>query len=191
IALPAGTRQIALVATDGGDGYNLDHADWINPTVYLKNGKALPLTDLTYSKGEAGWGKIQYNRNLLGKELKIDGKKYDNGIATHANSVIVFDLPEEAVRFTAIAGIDDQGISEGAKSSIEFMVFDHDATLDEQEIAPSEIALDLTEIGIPENTVCRITDLWTGEDLGSFSNKEFSRKLKPHTSGLFKISRSK
>ena len=187
ISLPENTRQIALVATDVGDGNSLDHADWINPTVYLKNGEQISLADIPFSKGEAGWNKVHYNENLFGKPLKVDGKQYDKGIGTHANSVIVFDLPEEAVRFTALAGIDDEAISEGSKSSIEFMVFDHDATQDEQDISPSDITLNLADINIPENVECEIIDMWTGENLGKFKNAEFSQNLVPHSSRLLKV----
>ncbi|MDE6074445.1 MAG: NPCBM/NEW2 domain-containing protein, partial [Muribaculaceae bacterium] len=85
IELPEGTRQLALIATDGGDGYNLDHADWITPTVYMKNGKSLSLTDLKYSKGEAGWGKIQFNKNLLAAtnefEIVVDDVNQLSGLS--------------------------------------------------------------------------------------------------------------
>ena len=29
----AGAKKLFLVVTDGGDGYNWDHADWIEPTL--------------------------------------------------------------------------------------------------------------------------------------------------------------
>ena len=189
VELPKGAKQLALVATDGGDGNNYDHADWIEPTILLKDGSKVELTDLDYIKGEVGWGKINKNANVVGNALRIAGKQYEKGIATHANSIILYNLPDNAVRFTALAGIDDEGIAGGARSSIEFMVFDHDATLDEQDIKPATITLNMEEIGIPAGQKCRITNIWTGEDMGIFSGTQFSHPLAPHACALFKIAK--
>lgn len=51
----------------------------------------------------------------------------------------------------------------------------------------AEITLDLRSIGIAEDTACTIIDMWSGETLGTFKNAEFSRKLRSHASGLYKI----
>lgn len=50
----------------------------------------------------------------------------------HANSILLFSLPENAVRFTAHAGIDNTGSDQGSKSSVEFLVFNEDATMREE-----------------------------------------------------------
>ena len=124
-----GTRELALIATDGGDGYDCDHADWINPTVTLADGSTIDLTAKKYLRGTCGWGSIAVNRNLSGGTLSINGKKYAKGLATHANSILLYSLPEGATRFTAFAGIDNTGSDQGSKSSMEFMVFASDPTI--------------------------------------------------------------
>ena len=129
VEIPEGSRELALVATDGGDGYDSDHADWINPTVTLKDGTTIDLTDRKYLRGTCGWGSIAVDKNINGGTLSIDGKQYTNGFATHANSILLFSLPEGAVKFTAFAGIDNTGSDQGSKSSVEFMVFNEDPTL--------------------------------------------------------------
>lgn len=129
VKIPEGSRELALVATDGGDGYDSDHADWINPTVTLKDGTIIDLTDRKYLRGTCGWGNIAVDKNINGGTLSIDGKQYTNGFATHANSILLFSLPEGAVKFTAFAGIDNTGSDQGSKSSVEFMVFNEDPTL--------------------------------------------------------------
>lgn len=187
VQLPKKAKQLALVVTDGGDGYNYDRANWANPQIILKNGETIDLTILTYTKGEAGWGRINRNANIEGEPLKIAGKVYEKGIATHANSVILYDLPEGAVRFTALAGIDDAGIAGGARSSMEFLVFDHDATQDEQDIEDAVITLDLTQLGIPAGQKCRITEMWTGKNMGTYKNSQFKHTLRPHASALFRV----
>lgn len=132
VDIPEGSRQLALVATDGGDGYDCDHADWINPVVVMADGTELRLTERKYLRGTCGWGSIGVNKNIEGGRLSINGTPYDNGFAVHANSILLFDLPEGAVRFTAYAGIDNTGSNQGSKSSVEFMVFNEDPTLREE-----------------------------------------------------------
>ena len=129
------TGQLALVVSDDGDGYDSDHADWIDPVVTLADGSTIKLTDRKYLRGTCGWGSIGVNRNLEGNSLSINGQKYDNGYAVHANSILLFDIPENAVRFTALVGLDNSGTDQGSKSSVEFMVFDGDPTMREETVA--------------------------------------------------------
>ena len=129
VAIPEGSRELALIATDGGDGYDCDHADWINPVVTMKDGSTLDLTTYKYMRSTCGWGSVAVNKNLNGGKLSIDGTSYDKGLATHANSILLYELPEGAVKFTALAGIDNTGSDQGSKSSVEFMVFNEDPTI--------------------------------------------------------------
>ena len=129
VSIPEGSRELALIATDGGDGYDCDHADWINPVVTMKDGSTLDLTTYKYMRSTCGWGSVAINKNLNGGKLSIDGTTYDKGLATHANSILLYELPEGAVKFTALAGIDNTGSDQGSKSSVEFMVFNEDPTI--------------------------------------------------------------
>ncbi|MBQ8282812.1 MAG: NPCBM/NEW2 domain-containing protein [Paraprevotella sp.] len=129
VEIPEGSSQLALVVTDGGDGYDCDHADWITPTIIMNDGSEIDLTTQTYLRGTCGWGSLGVNKNLSGGTLSIDGNKYSKGFAVHANSILLFDLPEGAVRFKAHAGIDNTGSDQGSKSSVEFLVFNEDPTL--------------------------------------------------------------
>lgn len=132
VELPAGSRQLVLVVTDGGDSYDSDHADWINPVLHMADGSAVDLTSCTILRNTCGWSETHVNSNIEGGRLSIDGVEYDKGFATHANSVLIFDLPENAVRFTALAGIDNTGSDQGSKSSVEFLVFNYDPTMREE-----------------------------------------------------------
>ena len=49
------TGQLALVVSDDGDGYDSDHADWIDPVVTLADGSTIKLTDRKYLRGTCGW----------------------------------------------------------------------------------------------------------------------------------------
>ncbi|MDE7376610.1 MAG: NPCBM/NEW2 domain-containing protein [Muribaculaceae bacterium] len=191
VDLPAGAKELALIVTDGGDTYNYDHADWINPTVTLADGKKVALTSLDYKRGVTGWGAINYNTNLDGNPLKINGKKYENGISCHANSVILYDLPEGAVKFTATAGIDDTGIAAGSVSSVEFMVFDYDPTLSFDDEDYQAIPLDLKALGYADGQRVRLLDMWTGEAFYINVGADYAPVLAPHASRLFRISLAK
>ena len=65
------------------------------------------------------------NKNANGDALRIDGKAIPYGIGTHANSLIVFDLPAGYTRFEARGGLDNGGTDQGnpSASSVRFLVF--------------------------------------------------------------------
>ena len=128
VEIPEGSKLLSLVVSDAGDGYDFDHSDWINPTLIMKDGSELSLTELDYIKGTCGWGSIHKNQNLNGGTLSVNGQTYEKGFAVHANSVMVFVLPEGAMKFKSFIGIDNTGTDEGSKSSVEFMVFNEDPT---------------------------------------------------------------
>lgn len=127
--IPEGSRELALIVTDGGDGYDCDHADWIDPVVTTADGKQYDLTEMKYLRGTCGWGNIAVDKNINGGTLSINGQQYQNGIAVHANSILLYKLPEGAVKFTAYAGLDNTGTDQGSKSSVEFMVCNYDPTI--------------------------------------------------------------
>ena len=41
-----GSKTLVLVVDDGGDNFNYDHGDWINPTLVLRDGREVPLTGI-------------------------------------------------------------------------------------------------------------------------------------------------
>ncbi len=43
---PEGSKTLVLVMDDGGDNFNYDHGDWINPTLVLRDGREVPLTGI-------------------------------------------------------------------------------------------------------------------------------------------------
>lgn len=42
----AGGKQDIGARDDGGDNFNYDHGDWINPTLVLRDGREVPLTGI-------------------------------------------------------------------------------------------------------------------------------------------------
>ncbi len=117
-----GAKELYLVVRDGSDGYGADWADWAEPRLVGSAGE-VKLTDLKWKSASADWGDVSVNKNAIGDPLMIAGKPVPFGIGTHANSMVVFDLPAGTTRFKARGGIDNGGSDQGGGSSIQFFVF--------------------------------------------------------------------
>jgi putative membrane-bound dehydrogenase-like protein len=118
-----GLKQLYLVVGDGGNGYSCDWADWVAPRLEGSAG-VKKLTDLKWRDASAGHGKVRVNANCEGKAMKVIGQPVE-GIGTHANSVIVYDIPEGYNRFVATGALDDGGVNQagGSATSVRFMLF--------------------------------------------------------------------
>lgn len=179
-----GARKLYLVITDGGDNTDWDHGDWIAPTLY--NGKdSLKLTSLKWIKQTAGWGKSTANKSVSGNDLIVNKVRYADGIGTHSNSIIEFDIPEGYTRFRSLMGLDNAAVGQNIGASVKFLVFTQNPS---GPVPPAtmKIPVDLKALGFPSS--CHITDLWTGKALGKFSG-EFTPQINWHGAGLYKISK--
>ncbi len=90
---------------------------WLQPlggrAVYLSDLRPqgyrhLPFLQLTWP--------YRSDRNVVGGPLKSNGRLYGKGIAMHSASRITFEVPSDAVRFRARAGIDDSTQGDGSAS---------------------------------------------------------------------------
>ena len=120
-----GAKKIYLVATDGGNGFSCDWADWLNPIFVKQDGTNIKVNDLEWIKAESGYGRVGRNRNCNGDVLKIRSTTFTDGMGTHANSVIEYNVPADVVRFEAIGGLDLGGTSQGGgtQSSVQFLIY--------------------------------------------------------------------
>ena len=118
-----GAKQLFLVVTDGGNGFSHDWAAWVEPTLVGSSGK-VKLTDMKWKSASSGFGAVGINKNCEGKPISVSGKICENGIGTHANSVIVYDIAGKGfTRFQATAGLDDGGVGRDPIASIQFAVY--------------------------------------------------------------------
>ena len=118
-----GAKQLFLVVTDGGNGFSHDWAAWVEPTLVGSSGK-VKLTDMKWKSASSGFGAVGINKNCAGKPISVSGKICENGIGTHANSVIVYDIAGKGfTRFQATAGMDDGGVGRDPIASIQFAVY--------------------------------------------------------------------
>jgi alpha-galactosidase len=178
-----GAKKLFLVVTDGGNGNNWDHADWIEPKLKGK-AETLNLTDIKWVDASAGWGSVTLNKSIGGNELIVDNKKYAKGVGTHATSIIEYNVPQGYDTFSALAGLDKECLEHTEGATVKFHVFTvyptgiplKDSTL---------ITLKLYQIGFKGK--CKVRDLWAKKNLGKFTN-EISLSIRKHGSRLIKIS---
>lgn len=133
VDIPKGSKVLALVVDDAGDGYSYDHGDWIDPTVTLADGTRRQLTSADVLRTDCTgsfWKRVSWNKNIdNGGKMKIDGQAYDSGFSCNANVMVLFRLPDGARHFSGFCGLDDSGrLQNGATSSLKFMVFNEDPT---------------------------------------------------------------
>ena len=66
------------------------------------------LTDLPLLYAKQDHGTMALHRSFDGNHLSLDNRRYAQGIGTHANSDIQYQLPAGASEFSFIAGLDDE-----------------------------------------------------------------------------------
>lgn len=118
-------RDLFLVATDSGDGFSCDWADWINPTLTGPAGK-LNLVDLDWVSATSGWGQPHKNANAAGDPVTVRGNDVsETAIGVHASSVVHFKIPDGYDTLTVTAALDTAGTSQnnGEATSVRFFVF--------------------------------------------------------------------
>jgi alpha-galactosidase len=81
--------------------------------------ETVPLVSLDLSKMKQGWGKPQINQSIREKPLTIAGKKFAEGVGTHAHSTLWIDLAGGTDRFQASVGVDDAA---GGPASVVFRI---------------------------------------------------------------------
>lgn len=177
-----GAKKMYLVVNDGGDKTDWDHANWIEPTLYNEK-KSIKLTSLKWVKATSGWEQVKVNQSVSGNSLSVNKVKYADGIGTHANSIIEFDVPEGYTHFKALAGLDEACVSQNTGASVQFFVLTENP-LGPKPAASAKIPVNLKEIGLTAEYV--ITDLWSGKTVGTFAN-EFAPEINNHGAGLYKI----
>jgi len=168
-----GGKRLVLFVQNGGDGNNFDHAVWVDPMLKGPKGE-LSLTRLDWEHATAGWGEPHVNRTCEDQPLMVDGKKV-SGIGTHADSIIIYELPEGYDTFTT------KGVMSNGGSVVFGVLVDKEA----QDITDtSVVSVDFKDLGVNGKAIVR--DLWAQKDLGEFIGS-FGRELPLHSAGLYQV----
>ena len=72
------------------------------------------LSNLDYSRIEQGWGQGRSNRSVDNRGMTVAGKRYNNGIGTHAYSIIPIKIEGKATELSGLAGLDDETRNRGS-----------------------------------------------------------------------------
>ncbi len=71
---------------------------------------------------QQGWGALGIDKSAEGKPLTVDGQRYERGLGTHAQGLLVYSVPAGAKRFVAVVGLDDEKLDD-PRSSVTFEVY--------------------------------------------------------------------
>jgi putative membrane-bound dehydrogenase-like protein len=117
-----GVKKLYLIVSAGDDGFACDWSDWVEPKLVTRSGEK-SLLDMNWVSATSEWGDVRKNANAGGGPLKVLDKVLP-GIGTHANSTIVFDLPDDALRFKVGCALDQGGVSQnnGTSTSVMFHI---------------------------------------------------------------------
>lgn len=178
----AGATKLYLIATDGGDNINWDHADWGLARLTRPDGTSQQVSELKWRNATCGWmPSPRLNQSIEGNPLKINDVTLEHGIGTHTTSVIEYDLPPGFAEFHAIAGLDDEiiGIAPDSTTAatVRFIVATN---------PPAGRVVDVSFASLGLNGPTTVRDLWSQKDLGTFTNI-FRHNLAAHAAGLFKF----
>ena len=167
-------KKLVLFVKDGGNGTDWDHVVWVDPVLHGPNGD-LKLTDLKWISATSGYGEVKVNRTCENRPIIIDNKPAE-GIGSHAESVIIYDLPVGYNTFTAT------GVVTQEKGSVVFGVLVSKGSVDLPETA--NLKVNLEAIGMKGKV--KVRDLWSHKELGIFKGS-FGRELPQHSAGLYQL----
>jgi hypothetical protein len=171
-------KRLVLFVKDGGNGFDWDHVAWVDPVLKGPKGE-LKLTDLKWMSATAGWGAAQVNKACDGNPLQVNGQPV-NGIGTHAESTIIYDLPEGYDTFSATGYVTQES------GSVVFGVLVDKGTMNFSDSA--FVKVDFESIGVKGKA--KVRDLWLHKDLGVYQGS-FGSELPLHGAGLYLVSPSK
>lgn len=179
-----GKDRLFLLVDDGDgpggqpDNFSYDWADWVNMELQGPGGVRMPLTDLQWTAATSGWQGPEVRQNNEGGPLQINGTVYEDGIGTHAVSIIEYQLPEGFTTLTGLAGLDDGGVNQAnSTSSVRFAVTALSGTPDTE-----TLEVNLADLGFDGEVDVR--DLWQRTNVGTVEGI-FSTDLGSHAAQLY------
>ncbi|MHB1767537.1 MAG: NPCBM/NEW2 domain-containing protein [Phycisphaerae bacterium] len=87
-------------------------------------GKQIQLSslDIAMTTQELGEGRPMRNLSTKGRPISIGGVRFSNGLGTRANSQLIIDLHGQAMKFTALVGVDSLVENKGNYFPVMFVV---------------------------------------------------------------------
>ena len=167
-------KRLILFVKDGGNGFSNDHVAWVDPVLHGAKGD-LKLTDLKWSSATAGWGQARVNRTCEDQPLVVNDKTVE-GIGTHAESIIIYQLPKGYDSFSVTGYVTREN------GSVVFGVLSDKVASDFPDKA--NVSVDFKDIDLKGKV--KVRDLWSHKELGTFKGN-FSYELPQHGAGLYRL----
>ena len=138
-----GAKSLFLVA-HSDESISCAWADWLHPELVKEDGSVIDLTTLRWKSATAGSGQARLGKSNANTPLLVEGKTFEKGIGTHAESVIEYELPPGVAKFRAKVAIDDGGMIRNQKPSaarIQFLAYTQRPPTEEERVAnvPTEV----------------------------------------------------
>ena len=112
-----------------------DYLVFDNRLPEIKKRKTLYLSSLSPIRSYVSYGEPINDSTVDGNQITIAGRAFENGVAAHAPSELVYQIPKGAVRFTAAAGCDDE-VLQDARYNIKYKVFVDGVQVDKTVLLP-------------------------------------------------------
>lgn len=108
-------KKLGIIITDPDSSTSNDHADLVDARFIGKDGSETFLSDLAPESSFQGWKELIRNKSVMDLPLTMSGIVYKNGLGSHAYGEIWYPVPDNAVEFRMLYGVDDE--TNGAGSS--------------------------------------------------------------------------
>ena len=99
-----------------------DMRTWLGKTLTSLSGRVQRPPAAQVRCVQQGWGTIQSGRSVTESPLCLNGRRYESGIGTHAESKIVITLSGPGQRLTGLAGMDDNPYTREHAESLVFAI---------------------------------------------------------------------
>lgn len=76
--------------------------------------QTIPLSNLNLRLMTTGYGNAKANRSIDGNPITLQGKVFEKGVGTHAESKMIISLEGKGKRFTSFVGVDDEVSAQGS-----------------------------------------------------------------------------
>ncbi|HEX3008259.1 MAG TPA: glycoside hydrolase family 2 TIM barrel-domain containing protein [Bacteroidales bacterium] len=106
--------RLGLIVTDSDGNDSYDHTDFADAKFVKADGSEIFLSSLKPLSAKQGWNTLKSNASVEGNPITIAGEKYAKGLGTHSPAEIWYKIPEGAVSFKTLYGVDDEVNGEGS-----------------------------------------------------------------------------
>ncbi|MFI3293418.1 MAG: SUMF1/EgtB/PvdO family nonheme iron enzyme [Rikenellaceae bacterium] len=110
----SGWQTVSLHSWGSENGTSYDQSAWGEGYFTKKSGERVRLSDMKFSYANTRYGTPKRDTGFDGGDIIMNGKKYEHGVAMHAEAEIIIELNGEYTNFEAEVGIEDSSREPGS-----------------------------------------------------------------------------